>query len=62
MERRLLSSSRYTELSDAHVHLPKPAPQIIATALLALISCLRGGSLRTPNISASAIYTLKTEE
>ena len=51
IERRLLFRSEHFEdfrTIKPHLHLDAPAPAIVATSLLSLISCLKGGTLHVP--------------
>ena len=51
IERRLLFRSEHFEdfrTIKPHLHLDAPAPAILATSMLSLISCLKGGTLHTP--------------
>ena len=51
IERRLLFKSEHWEDRKTivpNLHLPAPAPAIVATSLLALISCLKNGTLNSP--------------
>ena len=51
IERRLLYKSEHWEGRKTivpNLHLPAPAPALVATSLLSLISCLKNGTLSSP--------------
>ena len=51
IERRMLFRSEHWEpyrTLKPNLHLDAPAPAIVATSLLGLIACLKGGTLHTP--------------
>ena len=49
VERRLLSKSSHL-MGQLGISLPKPAPEIVATSLLAMIACLQKGRLRNKGV------------